>query len=83
MRRVVAKAKAAVTGQPNDLPGRVANIDARGRRRRLVGGAVWLIVAAAATATLVALRARDGWYALLVVPFTLAALGWFQARERT
>lgn len=68
---------------PDESPGRVANIDARGRRRRLIGGAVWLVVAAAATATLVALRAADAWYALLVVPFTLAALGWFQARERT
>ena len=68
---------------PNDSPARIANIDARGRRRRLVGGVVWLVVAAAATAALVALRAREGWYALLVVPFTLAALGWFQARERT
>lgn len=67
----------------DESPGRVANIDARGRRRRLVGGVVWLVVAAAATATLVALQARDGWYALLVVPLTLAALGWFQARERT
>lgn len=68
---------------PNESPGRVANIDARGRRRRLVGGVVWLVIAVAATVALVALRARDGWYALLVVPFTLAALGWFQARERT
>jgi hypothetical protein len=68
---------------PNDATGQVANIDARGRRRRLVGGVVWLVIATAATAALVALRARQGWYALLVVPFTLAALGWFQARERT
>ena len=68
---------------PNESPGRVANIDARGRRRRLLGGVVWLVVATAATATLVALRARDGWYPLLLVPFTLAALGWFQARART
>ena len=68
---------------PNESPGRVANIDARGRKRRLIGGVVWLVIAVAATATLAALRARDGWYALLVVPFTLAALGWFQARERT
>jgi len=72
-----------MTAMPNESPGRVANIDARGRRRRLVGGVVWLIIAVAATVTLVALRARDGWYALLVVPFMLAALGWFQARERT
>ena len=83
MRRVVAAPQATVNEMPDESPGRVANIDARGRRRRLVGGVVWLVVAAASTATLVALRARDGWYALLVVPFTLAALGWFQARERT
>lgn len=68
---------------PDESPGRVANIDAQGRRRRLVGGVVWLVVAVAAAATLVTLRSGDGWYALLVVPFTLAALGWFQARERT
>ena len=43
----------------------------------------WLVIAVAATVALVGLRARDGWYALVVVPFTLAALGWFQARERT
>ena len=68
---------------PDESPGRVANIDARGQRRRLVGGVVWLIVASMATASLVMLRARGSWYALLVMPFTLAALGWFQARERT
>ena len=61
----------------------VANIDARGCKRRVVGGVVWLAIATAATVALVALRARDRWYALLVVPFTLAALGYFQARERT
>ena len=66
-----------------EAPAHVANIDAGGRRRRLVGGVVWLVIATAATATLVALRARDSWYAVLVVPFTLAALGWFQARART
>ena len=62
---------------------RVANIDARGRRRRLIGGAVWLVVATIATAALGIARARSGWYALLVVPFTAAALGYFQAREKT
>lgn len=63
--------------------GHVSNIDDRGRRRRLIGGVVWLVVAALATAAMVALRARDGWSALLVVPFTLAALGYFQAKQRT
>jgi hypothetical protein len=61
----------------------VANIDDRGRRRRLTGGVVWLVVAAVATALMTRLHARDWWYALLVVPFTLAALGYFQAKERT
>ena len=62
---------------------RVENIDARGRRRRLVAGVVWLGIALVATVVLLVLRARQGWYALLVVPFTLAALGYFQAHERT
>jgi len=61
----------------------VANVDARGQRRRLIGGVVWLAVATAATAALGLLRARGAWYAVLAVPFTLAALGYFQARERT
>lgn len=61
----------------------VVNIDLRGCQRRRTGGIVWLLIATAATIALVVLRARAGWYALLVVPFTLAALGYFQARERT
>ena len=60
-----------------------SNIDERGRRRRLTGGVVWLGLAALGTAAIVALRAPDPWSALLVVPFSLAALGYFQARERT
>lgn len=61
----------------------VANIDDRGVARRRTGGVVWLIIAIAATVAMVALHARDGWYALLVIPFAMAALGYFQARERT
>ena len=68
---------------PNESQARVGNIDDGGRRRRLTGGVVWLGVAVVATAAIALLHARDGWYALLVVPFTLAALGYFQARERT
>jgi hypothetical protein len=83
MRRVVAAAKAEMRAMPDEQTGRVANIDARGRRRRLISGVGWLAVAVVATVTLTALRGRDLWYALLVVPFTLAALGYFQARERT
>ena len=61
----------------------IANINERGRRRRLIGGGVWLGVATASTVALSRLHAGDGWYALLVVPFSAAALGYFQARERT
>jgi hypothetical protein len=67
----------------NNESGRVANIDERGRRRRLTGGVVWLLLAAAATAVLAVLHARGAWFVLLAVPFTFAALGYFQARERT
>jgi hypothetical protein len=61
----------------------VANIGARGRRRRLLGGAVWLVVGVIASAAMVMTHVRSAWYALLVIPFTLAALGYFQARDHT
>ncbi|MFL5613132.1 MAG: hypothetical protein ACJ796_05670 [Gemmatimonadaceae bacterium] len=63
--------------------GHVANIDDRGAARRRTGGIVWLVIAIAAAVAMVVLHARDGWYALLVIPFAMAALGYFQARERT
>jgi hypothetical protein len=62
---------------------RRANIGAKGRRRRLIGGAVWLVAGAIATAVIQASNAPEWWWATLVVPFTLAALGYFQAREST
>lgn len=61
----------------------VSNITDRGRRRRLIGGIVWLGVATIVTTVLNARRAGDWWYAILVIPFSAAALGYFQARERT
>jgi hypothetical protein len=61
----------------------VSNITDRGRRRRLIGGLVWLGIAVLATAALQLTRARGWWYLLLIVPFSAAALGYFQARERT
>ena len=61
----------------------VANIDTRGCTRRVVGGVLWLAIATLATSVLRVMRVRDEWYALLLVPFTLAALGYFQARART
>ena len=61
----------------------VSNITDAGRRRRVLGGVVWLGIAVLATAALQLSRASAWWYALLVVPFSAAALGYFQARERT
>ena len=61
----------------------VSNITDAGRRRRLIGGVIWLGVAVLATATLRLSRASGWWYALLIVPFAAAALGYFQARVRT
>ena len=61
----------------------VSNITNRGRRRRLIGGVVWLGVAVLTTSALRLSRASDWSYLLLVVPFSAAALGYFQARERT
>lgn len=61
----------------------VSNITDAGRRRRLLGGVVWLGIAVITTAALQLSRASSGWYALLIVPFSAAALGYFQARERT
>ncbi|HKW48109.1 MAG TPA: hypothetical protein VJN70_11710 [Gemmatimonadaceae bacterium] len=62
---------------------RVSNLTDRGRRRRLIGGILWLGIASLATAVLSVSRASNWWYALLVLPFSAAALGYFQARERT
>lgn len=64
-------------------PACVPNIGARGRRRRAAGGVVWLVVGLAAVAVLHFRHAATPAYLPLVIPFTLAALGWFQAREKT
>ena len=61
----------------------VPNIGTRGRRRRLLGGAVWLVLGVIVSALMASAHVGSAWYALLVVPFTLAALGYFQARDRT
>jgi hypothetical protein len=60
----------------------IPNIGAPGRRRRQRSALVWMIVALVAGVVLLR-HAPAGWFLLLFVPFTLAALGWFQARERT
>jgi fatty acid desaturase len=60
----------------------IPNIGERGRQRRQRSAIVWMVVALVAAVVLLR-HAPAGWYLLLFVPFTLAALGWFQARERT
>jgi hypothetical protein len=60
-----------------------ANIGARGCRRRRMLGYGWLGVGVLGTVAL-GVSARPAWLALLlVVPFTMAALGWLQARAHT
>ena len=61
----------------------VPNIGPAGQRRRIIGGAFWLAAGIVAAVMLARSGAGPGWRSLLVLPFMLAALGWFQARERT
>lgn len=61
----------------------IPNVSARGRRRRLASGIAWLAVALAGAAVLLLAGARPPVLAILVIPFTLAALGWFQAKAKT
>ncbi len=62
---------------------RIANIGERGARRRLTGGVVWAIVSLIALAALLATHAPRWSRAWLVIPFALAAAGYFQARDKT
>jgi hypothetical protein len=62
---------------------RVANIGAGGRRRRLIFGIVALGVGAVIAALLVAVGAPRVWRLPLIFVFYVAALGIFQARDKT
>jgi MFS family permease len=62
---------------------RIANIGARGRRKRLMFGIVALAVGAVIAALLVAIDAPRIWRLPLIVVFYVAALGFFQARDKT
>ena len=64
-------------------PGRIANIVARGERRRRLSGIFWLLVAIAGASFLLMRDVPAWWYLLLALPFTMAALGVVQAREKT
>ena len=61
----------------------VPNIGLRGRRRRLRDGIGWLSVTVALAAVLMSRDAGPWWQLLLFPGWTLAALGWFQAKEKT
>jgi MFS family permease len=62
---------------------RVANIGAGGRRKRLMFGMVAFGVGAVIAALLVAVDAPRVWRLPLFVVFYVAALGIFQARDKT
>ena len=61
----------------------VPNIGARGRRRRFLGGVLWSGITGAVL-VLLAVRHAQPWTYLVVAPLTArAALGFFQAKEKT
>jgi hypothetical protein len=61
----------------------IPNIGARGAHRRLIGGYVWAVIAAAAFVFLVAQHAPRWTRMLLALPIVLGATGFLQAREKT
>ena len=61
----------------------IPNIDAAGRRQRRRSGAVMLAFTVLLLAVLVAAPLSPWWRLLLFPFFTWAAVGFFQARERT
>ena len=71
-----------MSARPNER-GCIPNIGSRGRRQRRIGGAVWLVVGIAAAAAMTVAGAPPASGAILFMPFTFAALGYFQAREHT
>jgi uncharacterized membrane protein len=64
-------------------PNRIANIGAGGRRKRLIFGIVALGVGAVIAVLLVAIGAPRIWRLPLILVFYVAALGIFQARDKT
>lgn len=62
---------------------RIGNIGPRGQRTRLMGGLVALVLGIVGGAALILSGASRWWRVLLLVPFWQAALGVFQALEKT
>ena len=62
---------------------RIANIGARGARRRLTGGVVWAVLSIVSLIALLAAHAPRWSRAWLVIPFAFAATGYFQTRDKT
>ena len=61
----------------------IANIGLRGRQRRRRMGFMALAGAALLATALLTLDAPRGWRLTVFVPLWLAALGFFQARDKT
>jgi hypothetical protein len=61
----------------------LANIGPNQRRKRMSFGAAFLVLAGLAAAALISSGVPRGWRLMLVLPLWAAALGLFQARERT
>jgi hypothetical protein len=66
-----------------EMPDHIANIGLRGAQRRMIGGAVWLVLAVAAFAALLRADAPRLTRLVLAIPLFLAGLGVFQALART
>ncbi len=61
----------------------IPNIAERGRQRRLRSGLVWLLSGMALTVAAIQFSAPPAAFVGLYVIFFMAALGYFQAREKT
>ena len=63
--------------------GRIANIGPRERTRRFRFGVATLGASVVFTAILIGSGVHRGWRVTLFAPFLVAALGFFQARDKT
>lgn len=59
------------------------NLDSRGVQQRYLLGVTGLIAGLIATALGLSGQLPGHWMKLIFIPFALAALGFFQAREKT